>query len=135
MFRAIDVSTSGLVAQRQRMTTIAGNIANANATRDAQGNVAPFQPRMVTFSAEEPDSNQQGSKVEYRVEVDAELPPRQVFDPSHPDADENGVVRYPNIDLIREFTNALDASRAYEANIAVIDMSRDLVERSMRILA
>lgn len=135
MLRTIDVSTSGLVAQRQRLNTIAGNIANAHSTRDADGNVSPFQRRFVTFSTTEPASKAQGAAVEFRVEVDAGKPPRQVFDPSHPDADENGIVRYPDIDLIREFVNALDASRAYEANVAVIDMTRELATLSIRILA
>jgi len=135
MLRSIDISTSGLLAQRQRLNVIAGNIANAQTTRDADGNVAPFQRRYVAFSAPESDDSRRGVPVQFQVEVDQQSPAREVFDPSHPDADDNGVVEYPNIDLIREFVNALDASRAYEANIAVIDMTREVAGLSLQILA
>ena len=137
MNRAIDISTSGLVAQRQRMNTIAGNIANVNTTRDGDGNAVPFQRRLVTFAAASETSQMQkrGVGVDFQVEIDTETPPRRVLDPGHPDADEEGFVSYPNIDIIREFVNAMDASRAYEANVTVIEMSKDMANLGLRILA
>jgi len=135
MLRAIDISTSGLIAQRQWLNTIAGNIAHANTTRDAEGNAVPYQRRLVTFMAEDGNDETRGTPVGFRLEVDSETEFRQVYDPRHPDADENGVVRYPNVDTIIEFQNALLATRAYEANIAVIDMTRQMAEQSMHILA
>lgn len=135
MLRAIDVSTSGLVAQRHRIDSIAGNIANAKSTRDADGNVAPYQRRFVTFSAADTDNESHGSKVDFRVEVDTDTPPQPVYEPSHPDANANGIVHYPKIDVFDEFVNLLDATRAYEANVAVVEMTRDIAGAAIRILA
>jgi flagellar basal-body rod protein FlgC len=137
MLRAIDISTTGLIAQRQRMNTIAGNIANSHTTRDADGNLSPFQRRLVTFHAEstDPASAQRGVGVTYNIEIDHETKPRLVHDPGHPDADENGFVSYPGLSLVTEFVNAADANRAYEANIAAIDISKSMVQSSLRILA
>jgi len=137
MLRTIDISTSGLVAQRQRMNTIAGNIANINTTRDADGNVAPFQRRFVRFSADTNSRNAEsrGAGVTYRVDVDSQTPPRKVYDPSHGDADADGYVSYPNINMVTEFVNALEASRAYEANVAAIEITKQMTELGLKILA
>lgn len=137
MFKAIDLSTTGLVAQRQRMNTIAGNIANVNTTRGADGNPIPFQRRFVTFEADETagSSETNPAGVRYRVEIDSKTPPRRVHEPGHPDADDNGYVSYPNINLVTEFVNALGASRAYEANVAAIEMSKEMSNTALRILA
>jgi flagellar basal-body rod protein FlgC len=137
MLRAIDISTSGLIAQRQRMNTIAGNIANVNTTRDADGNLAPFQRRLVTFSTDDDGAHAtgRGVGVEYQVEVDASVQPRREYEPGHPDADDSGYVSYPNINLVTEFVNALEASRAYEANVSAIEMSKQIAQLSLRILA
>lgn len=136
MFHAIDISTSGLVAQRQRMNTIAGNVANASTTRDADGNAVPFQRRMVTFSAKDPDSNSdRGVGVTYRVQTDTATPPRRVYQPGHPDADPDGYVTYPNVNLVTEFVNAVEASRAYEANVTAIEISKEMAQLGLKILA
>jgi flagellar basal-body rod protein FlgC len=137
MLTAIDISTSGLVAQRQRMNTIAGNIANMNTTRGADGNLVPFQRRIVTFSADEtaPGARNGSAGVKYRVEVDTRTEPRRVHEPGHPDADADGYVSYPNINLVTEFVNALGASRAYEANVAAVEISKEMAQLGLRILA
>ncbi len=136
MFRALDVSTSGLAAQRQRMNTIAGNIANINTTRDANGKPSPFQRRMVTFAADDDGGDAgRGVGVKYEVAIDSENRPRKFHDPTHPDADAEGNVLYPSIDLVKEFVNAVEASRAYEANVAAIDMTKSIFNQSLRILA
>lgn len=136
MLRSIDISTSGLMAQRQRMNTISGNIANAFTTRDPDGNLAPFQRRLITFSTDETEGApiERGVGVKYQVEVDSKTPPRQVHEPGHPDADENGFVSYPNINMITEFVNAMEASRAYEANVAVVEMSKAMANIGMKII-
>lgn len=137
MFRSLDVSTSALVAQRLRMDTIAGNIANINTTRDEKGNISPFQRRFVAFMAEQArrGSEGRGTGVEFSVQVDKKTPPRKVVQPGHPDADANGVVQYPGIDLTQEFVNALEASRAYEANVATIDITKGMYNQALKILA
>lgn len=136
MLNTIDISTSGLVAQRQRMNTIAGNIANAHSTRDGEGNISPFKRRLITFEADASteENKHRGKGVEFKIEVDHETPFRQVHDPNHPDADENGYVTYPNVNMITEFVNALDASRAYEANIAAIEMTKQMTNLGLQIL-
>ena len=137
MFQALDLSTSGLVAQRYRMDTIAGNIANINTTRDEAGNVTPFQRRFVSFMAEQEKRNSQGRGVgvKFHVEIDRKTPPRKIYQPGHPDADAEGLVTYPGIDLTKEFVNALEASRAYEANVATIDISKGMYLQALKILA
>lgn len=138
MFTAIDVSTSGLVAQRARMDAIAGNIANAQTTRDGDGNIAPFQRRLVTFepaptSVEgEPNS---GLGVKFEVQIDQSTPPRRVYQPGHPDADASGYVSFPALDLVTEFVNAMEAGRAYEANVTAMEMTKEMTRLGMRILA
>lgn len=135
MLKSIDISTSGLVAQRHRMDTIAGNIANLNTTRDEEGNSAPFLRRLVQFQAnEDPESPASGGVI-FRVEIDEQSPPRLVHQPGHPDADADGYVAFPNIDLMTEFTNAMLAARAYEANITAIEMTKQMGELGMQILA
>src|SRR5262249_13567207 len=134
MLRAIDISTSGLIAQRQRMNTISGNIANVNVTRDADGHVAPYQRRFVTFAAErDPRNETGGAGVPYHVEVAPATAPLHRYEPGHPDANADGYVLYPNINTITEFVNAMEASRAYEANVAAIEMSKEMAQLGLRI--
>ncbi len=137
MLTSIDISTSGLVAQRQRMNTISGNIANVNTTRDAAGNLAPFQRRLITFAAADdgPDADTRGVGVTYQVEIDTSTAPRRVHEPGHPDADKDGFVSYPNINLITEYVNAIDASRAYQANVAAIEMTKAMANLGLKLLA
>ena len=142
MFTAIDVSTSGLAAQRARMDTIAGNIANAQSTRDADGKVTPFRRRFVTFEAAKPDARgpgngnpHDGMGVRFEVQVDQNTDPRRVFQPGHPDADPAGYVNFPAIDLVTEFVNAMEAGRAYEANVTAMELSKEMTKVGLRILA
>lgn len=137
MFRTLDISTSGLVAQRHRMNTIAGNIANINTTRDDKGNLSPFQRRLVTLTADSDSETAgvRGQGVKFEIGVDRESEPRKVHNPGHPDADADGNVSYPNINLVSEFVNAVEASRAYEANVAAIDMTKSMAAQALRILA
>ena len=137
MFNTLDLSTSGLVAQRHRMDTIAGNIANINTTRDEKGNISPFQRRFVNFLADQKKDGApgRGVGVKFAVEIDRKTPPRKIHQPGHPDADAEGLVSYPAIDLTKEFVNALEASRAYEANVATIDITKGMFGETLKILA
>lgn len=143
MFQALDISTSGLVAQRQRMTTVAENIANAQTTRNDKGEVSPYQRRLIRFyekkvNADGPSAggtDNGGSAVGYTVETDTAAKPRTIYSPGHPDADADGYLQMPSVDLVNEFVNALEASRAYEANITALEMTKNLSRLSMRILA
>jgi len=131
----MDVSLSGLVAQRQRLNTISGNIANVSTTRGPDGKREAFRRRLVTF--EERNLSTKGDAavgVASKVELsDAE--PRKLHQPGHPDADAQGYVAYPNIDLVTEFVNAMEASRAYEANLTAVELTKEMATGSLRILA
>jgi flagellar basal-body rod protein FlgC len=134
MFRTLDISTTGLVAQRHRMDTIAGNIANVNSTRDDQGNLSPFQRRLVRFQAEDGANPGSGQGVKFQIDVDRDTPARKVSSPGHPDADADGNVAYPNINLVTEFVNAVEASRAYEANVGAIDITKSMLQQTLKLL-
>lgn len=136
MLSAFDISTSALVAQRTRINTIAGNIANISTTHNERGEPVPYQPRFVVFQTDDSKGGVAGAagvKVE-RVAID-HVDPRMKYQPNHPDADENGYVAYPNIDLTTEMVDALEATRAYEANVGVIQITKDLGQQTLRILA
>jgi flagellar basal-body rod protein FlgC len=136
MFSSLDVSTSGLVAQRARLNAISSNIANMSTTRNERGQPEPYQPRYVTFQTNDQLSTPGGgSGVKIgSVEYSAELP-KMKYEPGHPDADERGFVRYPAVDMTMEFVDALEATRAYEANIGVIEVTKNMTEQTLRIVA
>jgi len=133
MISTINISTSGLVAQRIQLDTIAGNIANAQTTRRLDGKPGPFLRRVALLS-EGAAGGKPGVHVADVVE-DNRHPTRAVKDPSHPDADENGIVYYPNVDMATEMVNAMIAVRAYEANVTAMEATKSIIASSMRLLA
>jgi len=136
MFNALDVSTSALVAQRTRLDAISSNIANVSTTRNEQGKLEPYTPRFVTFQTDtELTTSGGGMGVKIASVEHANVEPNIKYEPGHPDANENGYVAYPNIDMTTEFVDALQATRAYEANIGVIEITKDLGQRTLQILA
>ena len=139
MFHTLDISASGLKAQRLRMDTIAGNIAQAQTTQDENGKNEPFRRKMVIMqtesSAAAAGQNSGGVGVRTEVQPDNVTPLREVYQPGHPHADANGMVRFPNVNTVTEFVNALEASRAYEANLATMDMTKDMMTSTFQILS
>jgi flagellar basal-body rod protein FlgC len=137
MFDTLDISASGLQAQRLRMDTIAANIANLNTTRDASGRPIPYRRRFAVFSpglaGRGPDAQKPGVHVG-AIKQDPS-PFQKRFQPGHPDAGPDGMVLYPNIDLSVEFVNALEASRAYEANVTTMDVTKSMMNATLRLLA
>lgn len=135
MFRTLDVSASGLAAQRLRIDTIAGNIAHSHTTQNEKGEPSPFQRRLVVLEAQhEAAAQTRGVGVNATVDIDSQTPPRKVLDPGHPHADADGYVSYPNVNVITEFVNAMEASRAYEANISTMQVTRDMIETTYKLL-
>ena len=136
MFNSLDVSTSGLVAQRTRLNAISSNLANMSTTRNERGEAAPYRPRQVVFETDTALSTYGGgagvrvSSVEQSTEA-----PLMKYQPGHPDADQRGYVAYPNVNMTTEMVDALEASRAYEANIGVIEITKDLNQQALRIIA
>ena len=136
MFSAFDISTSGLVAQRIRLNAITSNLANISTTRNERGEPEAYTPRFVTFQTD-PTLSTSGGGVGVKiggVEL-ADVAPDKRYEPGHPDADGDGYVAYPNIDTTVEFVDALQATRAYEANIGVIEVTKDLGRQTLRIVA
>jgi flagellar basal-body rod protein FlgC len=134
MFDTLDMGASGLMAQRTRLDTIAANIANANTTRDANGAPNPYRRRFVLLATGHPnDPGKAGVHVQ-SIEKD-QSPFVEKFDPGNRDADERGYVKTPNIDLSVEYVNALEASRAYEANISMMEVSKAMINATLRLIA
>ena len=134
MFGSLDISTSALVAQRTRLEVISANLANRSSIYDAKGNYAPYRRRVPLLAAGDPDSgNLLGVHVK-EIQLDqSEF--RKVFDPGHPDADAGGYVQFPNIEPAVELVNALEASRAYEANITAVEATKSILQASLRLIA
>lgn len=136
MFSTFDISTSGLVAQRTRLNAISSNLANMSTTRNELGEAEPYRPRYVTFQTDtDVKSPAGGSGVRVGSIEMSTKPPLMKYQPGHPDADEQGYVRYPNVDMTTEMVDAMQATRAYEANIGVIEITKDLGQQSLRIIA
>lgn len=140
MFSVMDVSTSGLVAQRTRLNAISGNIANMSTTHNEQGQAVPYQPRFVVFQTDDTIQGPGGAPgVKVATVEKSNVEPNWKYQPGHPDAmksgDKQGYVAYPNIDMTTEFVDALEATRAYEANIGVMEVTKSLTQQTLRILA
>lgn len=143
MFTSFDINASGLSAERYRMDIISENVANANTTRTEDG--SPYVRKVVTFSEKggqtpfsrvlnhQMDSfSGKGVKVS-GVYEDRVTPMNMVYDPSHPDADENGYVSYPNVNIITEMTNLIDATRSYEANSTAFNASKSMALKGLEL--
>ena len=137
MFRTLEISASGLLAQRTRIDVIAGNIAHAQTTMNEDGQPEPFQRRIValTTQAGRPGPATRGQGVQAEIAIDTDTPPRKVYQPGHPHADAGGYVDFPNVNVITEFVNALEASRAYEANVSMMEVTKAMISSSLRLIA
>lgn len=139
MFSALDISASGLAAQRIRMNTQSSNIANISTTHNERGEPEAYQPRFVVFQTDDSVGAHGASGVRAASVEVADVEPIWRYDPHHPDAVREGphagYVAYPNVNMMTEFTDALEAARAYEANLGVIDITKDMQNQTLRILA
>jgi flagellar basal-body rod protein FlgC len=139
MFPALDISTSALVAQRMRINAISSNLANISTTHNERGEPLPYQPRFVVFQTDDGVGAHGAAGVRVSsVETD-QSEPRLRYQPGHPDAikvgPNQGYVAYPNINMMTEFTDALEAARAYEANLGTMEISKDMEHQTLRIIA
>ena len=129
---AVNAAASALDAQRARMEVAVSNLANAESTRGADGE--PYRRREVVLDAElaEPFSGQiEAAGVRVADVVEDQSPFRRRYEPSHPDADAEGFVAVPNVDVPEEMVNMLGAARAYQANLTAIGLIRDTVQRAL----
>lgn len=135
IFDSMEIAGSALTAHRLWMDTISSNLANINTTRTLAG--GPYKRRVPVF-AEMLDETVGGYRDIGGVRVleiaEDKTPPRLVYQPEHPDANEEGYVAYPNVNLVREMTDMLVASRAYEANLSVTTTARDMWNGALEVL-
>jgi flagellar basal-body rod protein FlgC len=129
MFLPLKVSASALEAQKIRLNAIASNVANAHSTKSSDG--GPYRKKDVLFRSYFYDESSVGVDIPQIVED--QRPGRMVFEPSHPDADKNGYVTYPNVNVIEEMVNLMAASRAYEANLTIISTYKDMFTKTLAI--
>jgi flagellar basal-body rod protein FlgC len=141
IFKSMAISSSGLSANRLRMNTLSANLANANTTRTEEG--GPYRRRDVVFSASPVGSafedflnganGAQLSKVQVTDIHEDTKEPRMVFDPTHADANADGYVAMPNIQVMTEMVNMLAATRAYEANATAVNEAKQMAIKSLEI--
>lgn len=141
VMNGMNISASGMTAQRLRMDIISQNIANVNTTRDENGN--PYKRKAVVFAEKDvtpfgavllqtAGTAGNGVKVTKIVE-DNEGAMRKVYDPTHPDADDEGYVTYPNVNIVQEMTDLIDATRSYEANVTAFNASKNMALKGLEI--
>jgi len=138
MYGSLDISVGGMIAQRTRMQVIAANIANANVLEDTEGNFSPYLRRATMIEPGDPTATtEQGRALGVHVAdiriVEGSLARR--YDPSHPYADKDGYLMVPDINPIVEQLNAMEASRAYEANVAAAETAKTMMTSALRLLA
>jgi flagellar basal-body rod protein FlgC len=140
MISALDISTSALVAQRTRLNAISGNIANMSSLTDETGKPNPYRARQVVFETDPTLSTGEGIagvRVSEIKSDDAE--PLYRYQPNHPlainEGERKGYVAYPNIDMTTQMVDALESTRAYEANVGVMEITKDLSRETLTILA
>jgi flagellar basal-body rod protein FlgC len=146
MFTGMDASASGLTAQRKRIDIIAGNIANVDTTRTPEG--GPFKRQLAVFASKnefearkfpflpmkiKTQMNEPGQGVRITEIMKDPSPPRLKYDPGHPDANNEGYVAYPNVDIIKEMVDMISASRAYEANIMAMNSAKNIHAKALGI--
>jgi flagellar basal-body rod protein FlgC len=145
LLTSMEISASGLSAQRTRLNIISQNLANSQVTRTAEG--GPYRRKVPVFSAVPFVSHltramdtppylpgkdpRRGVFVQGIYQDNEEF--KRVFDPSHPDADENGYVLYPNVDVVTEMANLIQASRSYEANVTAVNASKGMASKALEI--
>lgn len=130
IFMQLKVTATALEAQKVRMNVIASNIANVSSTNTPEG--GPYRRKDVLFQTYL--FNEQFAGVDIPKIVEDQRPFKKIYDPSHPDADKDGYVLYPNVNTIEESVNLMTASRAYEANLMVINSFKDSYNRTIEIL-
>ncbi len=141
MFDIFSVSASGMEAQRLRMNTIASNLSNIDTTRTPEG--GPYRRKDVLFTTQygvNPFSSYLNASIDnynagVRVAgiIEDKRPLKYAYDPTHPDADRNGYVAYPNVNAAEEMVNMISAARSYEANVNAFKATRDMAVKALEI--
>ena len=140
-FTSMDISASALTAERTRMNLISSNIANANSSRTAEG--GPYKRKDAVFAATPPPGSfgsalDKASRkgvpgVEVVQVIEDQNPPRMQFDPAHPDADPQGYVAMPNVNVVEEMADMIAATRAYEASVTAVQAAKSMALKTLEI--
>lgn len=141
-FSSMNVSSSALAAERTRMNLISSNLANANATRTPEG--GPYKRKDAIFAATPTETGkfnralsnataQEVRQVEVLQIIEDQNPPRLQFDPSHPDANQQGYVAMPNVNVLEEMTDMIHATRTYEANVTAVNAAKSMALKTLEI--
>ncbi|HIJ78904.1 MAG: flagellar basal body rod protein FlgC [Desulfobulbaceae bacterium] len=138
---AMKISSSALKAERARINISAMNLANANTTRTIDG--GPYKAKSVVFAAKPLDgvnfrdtlnsTTERLRQVEVVEVVEDQAPFKEVYDPNHPDADANGIVKLPNVNVVEQMTDIMSAKRAYEANVTALDAAKNMALKALDI--
>jgi flagellar basal-body rod protein FlgC len=139
MFDVLAISSSGLRAQRNRLEVIATNLANVHTTRTEEG--GPYRKKDIVFASDDVSGEKFSTLLNKKVEgvkVDAIQESNKsferIFDPAHPDADKEGYVSFPNVNVMEEMVDMMSATRSYEANINVISATKHMFMKAIEIL-
>ena len=145
LFTAFKISAKGLMAERTRLNVASMNLANAHVTRTLDG--GPYRAKSVVFRAVpvskkdlDMDNGFEGvllnalKEVQVAEIVDDRTPFIERFDPAHPDADENGIVRLPNVNVMEQMVDLMEAQRAYEANLSALDAAKSMAVKALELL-
>ncbi len=140
-FTAMEISGSALKAERARLNIAAMNLANANTTRTMEG--GPYKAKSVVFEAKPLDgvnfqdtlnsTTERLRKVEVVQISEDKAPFKEIYDPSHPDADANGIVRFPNVNVAEQMVDMMSARRSYEANVTALDAAKSMALKALDI--
>nr|WP_170295444.1 flagellar basal body rod protein FlgC [Chengkuizengella sediminis] len=146
MTNSFNISSSALTAQRLRMDIISSNIANAETTRGklVEGEWVPYQRKVVVTEANDPpsfdkvfqsklNSNSVGNGVKVTQIVEDQSPFKRIYQPTHPDANEEGFVYMPNVDILKEMVDMISATRSYEANVTALNASKSMFMKALEI--
>lgn len=135
MFDVLDMGASGLTAQRARLDVVAQNILNADTTHNAAGQAVPYRRKFATLmeGRSAKDRSLGGVRVQSIRSDPSPFVPK--LEPGHPDANAEGYVFYPNVDMAVEMVNAIEASRAYEANVNLMDVTKSMMSSTLRLIA
>lgn len=141
LLTSLKISSSGLSANKKRMAAISSNIANAQTTRTAEG--GPYRKKEVVFGAEparesfseilEGELDEKAQAVHATEVISTNKPPILKYEPNHPDANEQGYVAYPNINVMEEMANMISASRSYEANVNAMTTTKNMAMKALEI--
>ena len=130
LFNIFNVAGSAMSAQAQRLNVVASNIANADSTTSSTGQ--PYRAKQVVFS-EVPVAGPAASGVKVQQVEEAASPPKMMYAPKHPQADENGYVAMPNVNVVEEMVNMISASRSYQTNVETMNAAKTLLLKTLTI--